>query len=61
MIHILHHGYPLCLFTSRPPNDWPEGHLWVGLVDWWIADCPGCQAWKAALIPTANALVGVLK
>jgi hypothetical protein len=28
-IHILHHGMPLCGFTTNLPDGWPWGHIWV--------------------------------
>ena len=31
IVHILRHGFPLCQFTTHPPKDWPENHVWVGL------------------------------
>lgn len=28
-VHILWEGLPLCRFTHKVPDEWPEGHTWV--------------------------------
>lgn len=33
LVHVLHHGMPLCAFTTLPPVHWPEHSKWVGLDD----------------------------
>lgn len=32
-VHVLRHGWPLCMFTERLPCDWPWGHVWVSVLD----------------------------
>ena len=57
VIHILHHGRPLCCFSSAVPSDWPPGHLWVGLyAEKSVSTCPDCKAEKARIsAPTPGA------
>jgi hypothetical protein len=42
VIHILHGGLPLCLFSREWPRDWPHGHIWVSLAEAAQATCVGC-------------------
>jgi hypothetical protein len=44
IVHILHHGLPLCRFSDKPPCDWPDGHRWVGKDERMDATCAGCIA-----------------
>lgn len=46
VIHILHHGFPLCVFNHEVPAKWPTGHKWTSNV--WEATCRPCQthAWS---------------
>jgi hypothetical protein len=43
-VHILHHGLPLCRFSTALPRDWPEGHKWTGLDEIEDARCGACMA-----------------
>lgn len=42
IVHILHHGLPLCRFSTAVPRDWPEGHRWTGLDAAGDATCREC-------------------
>ncbi len=46
-VHVLHHGFPLCGFTTDTPGRWPEGHVWVHRWDLDLAAlgkrCAGCE------------------
>jgi hypothetical protein len=33
VVHVLDHGWPLCMFTEHLPCDWPRGHVWVSVLD----------------------------
>ena len=44
-IHALRHGFPLCGFTTAPPNEWPTGHFWVSWLEWEAAIAS--RQWKA--------------
>lgn len=51
VIHILHHGFALCLFCGkRPPDHWPPGHRWVSLDERLGASCPKCLANSDAIM-----------
>ena len=34
MVHILWEKEPLCGFTERPTQEWPQGQTWVGKIRW---------------------------
>jgi hypothetical protein len=42
VVHILHHGWPLCAFSKEQPGAWPQGHKWVRLEAKEDATCSGC-------------------
>ena len=44
MIHIVHHGQPLCGFSCEPPMRWPPEDAQVGLERQDVATCPRCKA-----------------
>lgn len=48
-VHVLHHGLPLCRFSTGAPVFWPDGHRWVGLDDPDPVTCTQCIAVKASL------------
>lgn len=51
-VHILHWGSPLCKFSYSTPSNWPEGHVWVSVVDAKKdATCPECLASMKNLPP----------
>ena len=43
VVHGLHHGLPLCLFTRDVPGDWPIGHIWVPEGFDKHINCPLCK------------------
>jgi hypothetical protein len=43
IVHVLHHGYPLCGFTTLIPREWPGFQLWVPIRDAHLATCPQCS------------------
>lgn len=42
-VHILHHGFALCGFSTTVPAEWPDGHRWVDITDKTRATCLGCR------------------
>jgi hypothetical protein len=52
-VHILHHGWPLCGFSTRVPREWPEDHRWVR-IDSDDANCVGCIGVRANIAAERN-------
>jgi hypothetical protein len=42
VVHILQEGFVLCRFSTQVPRDWPEGNVWVGIIDAQSATCQEC-------------------
>jgi hypothetical protein len=49
VVHVLHHGQPLCGFHRGVPRDWPDGHWWVANADREEATCTTCVDAHASL------------
>jgi len=43
MVHALHAGLPLCMFSRDVPENWPDGHRWTYPGDIENITCPGCR------------------
>lgn len=59
IVHVLDRGWPLCMFTSALPCDWPHGHVWVSAADAAHAGkdiCAECAAEHEVLKASKTAL-----
>ena len=42
-VHALHHGLPLCNFSSDMPVNWPPMHAWTSPKDIKNINCASCK------------------
>lgn len=52
IVHVLHHGLPLCGFSRELPTSWPLGHVWLRAEDErHRISCGRCRARADDLFP----------
>ena len=50
IVHVLHHGFPLCGFSLKIPREWPKQQAWVSITNLEDANCEDCKDRAAAIV-----------